>query len=144
MKPKILTAVSVILIFLLAVAALLLRHVKPLIPLSYDVVYAETSDFLADGRAYTPLFRRRLLYLHLPGAGYENRWWRVNYREESITPVRRPAYFLFGYVVFQKDFYASPEGGVSKPGMMQKFVAGNISFTYGGLTCIVRKVEGGR
>lgn len=139
MKIGISAIIVSIFAILLTVSALLMRHVKPLIPTSFEVLYTETEDFLSDGKAYVPAFRRNLLYIHLPRARPEHRWWVINYNSTSVSSPRPPAFLIIGYMVFQKDFYGAPLDENIADKWMRRFDGKNISFAGDGLTCIVRR-----
>lgn len=134
------TVIAILFISLLAVSGLLLRHIKPLIPLSFEVFYTETGDFSMDGRIYMPAFRRNLLYLHLPKARSEHRWWVIKPDTMSIYSPRPPTFFMFTYFVFRKDFFGRALDCMSdRSDWKCRFNGDEFSFSGTGITAIVRR-----
>lgn len=64
----------------------LLQIVRPLMrDPRVQVIYAEGEDFKDNATAYRKIFDRGLVYLHLPEARPENRWWEIDFGKKTIS-----------------------------------------------------------
>lgn len=140
MSAKTKTTIATIFVFMLAIAGLALRHVKPLFPVERTVLYTETEDFQSNGTAYAPVFRSGLLYLHLPNAKDGHRWWVVNYNAKTVTEAERPVSIFTIKLVLRKNFYGIRKRSTGEPiGLSILFSGREVSFSGNGLTCIVKQ-----
>jgi hypothetical protein len=126
----------------LSLGALLLRHVKPLIPATaLEVTYSSAGeDFRGDARVYRPLFRKGVYYLHLPKAASAHRWWVVDLASSMVYWSDDPRRFLFFRFVLRQDAPGIPLNDTENfSGWQWQFSQEGLSFAGEGLTCIARR-----
>jgi hypothetical protein len=140
LRTKILIALGAALV--LSLGALVLRHVKPLIPATaFEVAYSsEGEDFRSDARVYRPPFGKGVYYLHLPKAAPSHRWWVVDLASPMVYWSDDPRRFLFFRFVLRGDALGIPLNDAENfDGWQWQFTQDGLSFAGEGLTCIARR-----